>query len=142
MLFKSNADLLLVAGAYLRIRDDGRKQQSMCASAFTADDTADMKPQVTVPGFHGSVIVTVNSETSRMPAGTGESVELEGIYHIIINFLRNRIAKIDRYSYHKHVCWVYECFLTRVFASLPIHRCLCDRKPNFGRGGSCHVYLQ
>jgi len=26
VLFKSNADLLLVTGAYLRIRDDGRKK--------------------------------------------------------------------------------------------------------------------
>ena len=114
----------------------------MGMTAFPADDPADMEPQVTVPGFHGPVIVTVNGKATGMSAGTGKPVELEGIYHIIINFLRNRIAKIDRYSYHKHVCWVNECFLTRVFESLPIHRCLCDRKPNFGRGGSCHVCLQ
>jgi hypothetical protein len=82
----------------------------MGMSAFTADEAADMKTQVTVSGFHGPVIVTVNSEASRMSAGTGESVELERIDYIIINFLRNRIAKIDRYSYHKHKRWVYECF--------------------------------
>ena len=114
----------------------------MCVSAFPADDPADMNSQVRVARFHSTVIVTVNSEASGMPAGTGKLMELERIYHIIIKFLRKRIAKIDRYSYHKHVCWVYECFLTRVFASLPIHRCLCDRKPNFGRRGSCHICLQ
>lgn len=78
----------------------------MGMAAYTADDPADMEPQVRFTGFDGAVIVTVNRETSGMAAGTGESVELEGIYHIIINFLRNRIAKIDRYSYHKHKRWV------------------------------------
>ena len=78
-----------------------------------ADDPADMEKQVTIPGFHGSVIVTVNGKASGMTAGTGKPVELKGIYHIIINFLRNRIAKIDRYSYHKHMRWLYKCFLTQ-----------------------------
>ena len=82
----------------------------MCVSALTADDTADMKPQVRVSEFHCPVIVTMNGKATGMTAGTGKPVEWEGIYHIIINFLRNRIAKIDRYSYHKHKRWVYECF--------------------------------
>ena len=68
-------DVHLIREGYLRIRDDGRKQQSMCASALPADNPADMKAQVTIPGFHGSVIVTVNSEASGMPACTGELVE-------------------------------------------------------------------
>ncbi len=71
-------------------------------AALIAYDPADMETQAGIPGFHGPVIVTVDGETSGMPAGTGKLVKLEGINHIIINFLRNRIAIIDRYSYHKH----------------------------------------
>ena len=82
----------------------------MSMSAFPADDPADMETQVRVARFHSTVIVTVNGKATGMSARTGKPVELEGIYHIIINFLRNRIAKIDRYSYHKHERWVYECF--------------------------------
>lgn len=95
----------------------------MGVPTLTADDPADMETQVTVPGFHGPVIVTVNGETAGMSTGTGKSVELEGIYHIIINFLRNRIAKIDRYSYHKNVRWVYECFLTQSVC-IAAHTCV------------------
>ena len=90
----------------------------MGMSAFPADDTADMKPQVTIPGFHCPVIVTVNGKATGMTAGTGKHVKLEGIYHIIINFLRNRIAKIDRYSYHKHERWVMNASNTKC-----LHRC-------------------
>ena len=92
----------LIRKGYLGIRDYGRKQQGMGMAALIAYDPADMETQATVPGFHGPVIVTVDGETSGMPAGTGKLVKLEGINHIIINFLRNRIAIIDRYSYHKH----------------------------------------
>ena len=95
----------------------------MCVSTLLADDTADMKPQVTVPEFHCPVIVTVNGKATGMTAGTGKPVELEGIYHIIINFLRNRIAKIDRYSYHKHERWVYECFLAQSVC-IAAHTCV------------------
>jgi len=95
----------------------------MCVSALTADDPADMETQVRVARFHSAVIVTVNGEASGMSAGTGEPVELEGIYNIIINFLRNRIAKIDRYSYHKHERWVYECFLAQSVC-IAAHTCV------------------
>ena len=82
----------------------------MGAPTFTADNSADMKLYIRIPGLHSAIIVPMNGQTTRVATGTGEPVELERINHIIIKVLRNRIAKIDRYSYHKHERWVYECY--------------------------------
>ena len=82
----------------------------MGTSTLTADNPADTQTESGVAGFDGAAVVAMDGQTTGAPAGAGKLVKLERIDHVIINFLRNRIAKIDRQSYHKHVRWVYECF--------------------------------
>ena len=55
-------DIHLIWKGYLGIRDDGSKQQGMGMSAFTVGAPVDMETQVRVPGFHGTVIVTVSGK--------------------------------------------------------------------------------
>ena len=60
--------------------------------------------------FYEAVIITMYGQTPGMTAGTGQLVKLNRINTIVIKFLRNMIAIIDRYSYHKRMRVVYECF--------------------------------
>ena len=68
----------------------------MGVPAFTADDPAETKPQVTASGFHGPIIVTMNGETTGMPTGTDKLMKLELTNGFIIKILRNRVSYIDR----------------------------------------------
>ena len=68
----------------------------MGTSANGADDPADVQTQTGVSVFDRAVIVTMDGETGRVPAGTDQLVELEIINGFIIKILRNRVAYIDR----------------------------------------------
>ena len=89
-------DIDLIRKGNLGIRHDGGKEQGMGTSAMAADNPADAKAEAGVAGFDCAAVVTVDGQTAGAPAGTGKPVELKRIDHVIINFLRNRIAKIDR----------------------------------------------
>jgi hypothetical protein len=106
-----------------------------------AEKPADPKGNRTPLHLDRTVVITMDSQTAGVPTGTDKLMELERIDGIVIKFLRNRIATIDRYSYHKHMRLVYECCQHTVTASLHTW-CACGRKPNSGRGGSCYSYLQ
>ena len=71
LLLGSNADLLLVTGANLRVRYDGRKKQSVSFSAFGTPDAADTQPGGSDRKLDGSMIVAMYGHTGRMSAGTG-----------------------------------------------------------------------
>ena len=89
-----------------------------------AEEPADSKGNRTTLHLDRAVVVTVDSQTAGVPTGTGKLVKLKRNDGIVIKFLRNRIATIDRYSYHKHMRLVYECCRHTVPASLPYVVCL------------------
>lgn len=89
-------DVYLFFCGDLRVRDKGRKQQSMGVSALTAYDPADAKAQTGVSIFHRTVIVTMDGQTSGVSTGADQPVELEIKNGFIIKLLRNRVAYIDR----------------------------------------------
>lgn len=75
----------------------------MGVSAATADNSTNAKCYEQTVYFAGSVIITMDCQTTGMSAGTSKLVEVNGMNSIIIKILRNSIATIDRYSYHKHM---------------------------------------
>ena len=68
----------------------------MGVTADAADHPADTKPQITIPRFYRTVIITMNGEASGMTAGAEELMELKIKNDFIIKILRNRVAYIDR----------------------------------------------
>ena len=68
----------------------------MGMSALAAEYPADAETDNGVPRFDRTFIVPMDGKAAGMTAGTDQLVELQGMNHIIVNFLRNRIAKIDR----------------------------------------------
>lgn len=113
MLLGSNADLLMVTGANLRVRYDGRKKQSVSLSAFGTADAADTQPGDSGRKLDASIIVAMYGHTGRMTAGTGQLMKLNTIYDRIIKGLRNKVAILDKNGYHSivnghgfiHACW-------------------------------------
>ncbi len=96
-------DIKLLIERYRGIRDHGRKKQSMGTSAHRAPHPADADAYGRSAGFYGAVVVTMDGKTAGVLAGAGKSVKRKALDRTIIKFLRNSIAIINRYSYHKHV---------------------------------------
>ena len=75
----------------------------MGSSAFGALHTADTKPDSAGGGVDGSLVVTMDRQTGRMRAGTGQLVKLNFINNRIIKGLRNLVAISDKNGYHSIV---------------------------------------
>jgi len=72
----------------LGIRNQQRRKYGMCFTANGAFDTADNQHKRTFMSFHFTLVITVNVETSGVPAGTGKLVKLQTVYAGIIKILR------------------------------------------------------
>ena len=68
----------------------------MGTPTLAAYDSANMKSEMLIPVFDGTVIVTMYGETTGVPTGTDQLVKLEIINGFIIKILGNRVAYIDR----------------------------------------------
>ena len=68
----------------------------MGTSALTAYDPTDAEAESGFPVLDGTVVVTVDSQTTGVTTGTDQLVELEIKDGFIIKILRNRVAYIDR----------------------------------------------
>lgn len=75
----------------------------MGSPAFGAFDPTDPEPERPSGQFDGSLIVTMNRQTGRMRAGTGQLVKLNFINNRIIKGLRNLIAILGKNGYHSIV---------------------------------------
>lgn len=84
----------------------------MSSAALRASDTADTQSDGAKRKLNASLIVTMNGQTGRMTAGTGDLVKLDAINDRIIKGLRNMLAIMDKNGYHSivnrdgfiHVC--------------------------------------
>lgn len=101
--FKVTADFLLVGKRYLRIGNHRRQKKRMGSSAFGAFDPADTEPDSPGGQFYGPPVITMDRQTGRMRAGTGQLVKLKIINNRIIKGLRNLIAIPDKNGYHSIV---------------------------------------
>lgn len=68
----------------------------MSMSALTAYDSADAESEAGFPVLDGTIVVTMDGQTSGVATGTDQPVELEIKNGFIIKILRNRVAYIDR----------------------------------------------
>ncbi len=68
----------------------------MGTATLAALHTTNMQPYFRVTRFNATVIVAMYVKASTMTTGTGQLVELKIRNGIIIKFLRNRIAIIDK----------------------------------------------
>lgn len=102
-IFKRQTDRLLVSEEHLGIGDHGRQQYCMCTPAFRTSDPADPKADISGREFNSPSVVTMYGKASRMPAGTGQLMELDLINNRIIKGLRNMIAILSKNGYHSIV---------------------------------------
>ena len=63
-------------------------------TAFTFD-TADAKEKFAGRSFDMTVVITMNRQAARVPAGAGKLVELKVINHFIIKIWCKRIVFFD-----------------------------------------------
>lgn len=75
----------------------------MGSSALGAYHPADAEPDSPGGQFDGSVVVTMDRQTGRMRAGTGQLVKLNFINNRIIKGLRDLVAISDKNGYHSIV---------------------------------------
>ena len=75
----------------------------MGSSAFGAYDPADTEPERPGGQVDGSLVVTMDRQTGRMRAGTGQLVKRKIINNRIVKGLRNLIAIWDKNGYHSIV---------------------------------------
>ena len=97
------ADPLLVGKKDLGVGDHGRQKKRMGSSAFGAFDPADTKAESTGGQLYSPLVVTMDRQTGRMRAGTGQLVKRKVKNNRIIKGLRNRIAIWDKNGYHSIV---------------------------------------
>ena len=96
-------DVYLIRQGNLGIRNQIRREKSMCSTTMAALHTADVEADRPLLIFDISVIVSMDGQACRMTTAAGQLVELKIIYCFIIGILRNRIAKITQKGYHRHV---------------------------------------
>ena len=101
--FKVTADFLLVGKRYLRIGNHRRQKKSMGRSAFRAFDPADTEPDSPGGQFYSPPVITMDRQTGRMRAGTGQLMKLKMINNRIVKGLGNLIAIPDKNGYHSIV---------------------------------------
>lgn len=75
----------------------------MGSPALGAFHPADTEPDSPGGKFYGSLVVTMDGQTGRMGAGTGQLVKRKVINNRIIKGLRNLIAIWDKNGYHSIV---------------------------------------
>ena len=103
MLIVRDTDLLLIDGAYLRVRNDRRKKQGMCFAAHRASDSADVQTYGAIRKFDASMVVAMNGHAGRMTTATGYLMQLNTMNDRIIKGLRNMVAILDKNGYHSIV---------------------------------------
>ena len=75
----------------------------MGSTAFRAFHPADTEPESSGRQLYGPSVVTMDRQTGRMRAGTGQLVKRKIINNRIIKGLRNLIAIPDKNGYHSIV---------------------------------------
>jgi hypothetical protein len=80
--------------------NEGRKQKGMSSSTLRTADTADPERTGTIRKKDAPRIVSMDSQTGRMSAGTFQLVKLEAVNDGIVIILRKPIVIFDRNEYH------------------------------------------
>lgn len=116
-------DILLVLKRDLRVWNDNGQVKSMCVVAFPAHDTCYPEADAFGHDFYSSFVRTIIDQTAFTSTGTADCMELESVYCIIINFLRNGIAFFYINGYHNYVIWGWKIFFPH----------MVNRQDNCGR---------
>ena len=99
-LFWSRDQISLVLKWKLRIGDHFRKKKRMCPSAGFADQPKNTDSDHTRLHLDLSGIIGMPDQTAGLSAAAAEPVQWNGIYHIIIIGLAQKITRRDLYCNH------------------------------------------
>lgn len=111
----------------------------MCRAAFVANNPTDAQFHQHTILLDGPGIAAKESHPSSfVTTWANKLVDLDAGNDTVINFLRNRIATINKNGYHKYKrMGQFYCFQVVVYSPIVSGN---SRKPNIGVGGSCFIF--
>lgn len=100
VFFRSLNQVFLILKGDLRIGNHFRKKNSVCPPAGFTDQPKDTKPDHAWFHLNLSGVISVSDQTAWLSAATLKFVQWNGIYHIIIIGLVQKITRRDLYCNH------------------------------------------
>lgn len=108
--FVAVSDRSLYLHRDLWIRNDGRKKDCVRMAANAAENTWNVKADNLVLQPDLTAVSAIPNQTAWVAAGTGYLGKLKRKNDFVIQFLRNRVAKIRFNGYHRNVHGVSHVF--------------------------------